>query len=46
MPSELAPFWLIHLFVGVLLPVMIYTGCCGLGDNRANPNTAAKDHQG
>ena len=28
--SEYLVFWLIHLFVGVILPLMIYSGCCGL----------------
>lgn len=23
-------FWLIHLFLGIVFPILVYTGCCGL----------------
>ena len=28
MPGEVTMFWLIHLFLGVVLPVMALVGCC------------------
>jgi hypothetical protein len=28
MGSEETVFWLIHLFVGVILPILVLTGCC------------------
>jgi len=28
MSTETAAFWLIHLFIGVVLPAMAYWGCC------------------
>jgi hypothetical protein len=28
MGSEETVFWLIHLFVGVVLPFLVLTGCC------------------
>ncbi len=32
MSSEILVFWLIHLFIGILLPLLAYLGCCGLND--------------
>jgi hypothetical protein len=28
MVTDVTFFWMIHLFVGILLPVMVYFGCC------------------
>lgn len=32
-------FWLIHLFLGVAFPFLVYTGCCGL-DKLTKPKEA------
>ncbi len=26
--SDITIFWLIHLFVGLVLPIFVFTGCC------------------
>jgi hypothetical protein len=28
MTTETGLFWLIHLFIGVVLPAMMFSGCC------------------
>jgi hypothetical protein len=28
--SDVTIFWLIHLFIGLLLPILIWRGCCGM----------------
>jgi len=28
MSEDVLVFWLIHLFIGLILPVMAYFGCC------------------
>jgi hypothetical protein len=32
MPGDVVMFWLIHLFLGVILPVMVLVGCCRRGE--------------
>lgn len=33
MVNEVTMFWLIHLFLGVIVPLMIYFNCCGMRDS-------------
>lgn len=28
MSGEILIFWLIHLFIGIMLPALAYMGCC------------------
>ena len=28
MPNDILMFWMIHLFLGILIPVLVLTGCC------------------
>lgn len=28
MPEDVMMFWLIHLFLGIIVPVLMLTGCC------------------
>jgi len=28
MSTEIGLFWLIHFFIGVVLPAMVFLGCC------------------
>ena len=28
--TDVTMFWLIHLFIGLLLPILIWRGCCGI----------------
>jgi hypothetical protein len=28
MSTEVMIFWLCHLFLGIVLPILVYTGCC------------------
>lgn len=32
MVDDVTMFWLIHLFLGVVVPLMIFFNCCGLRD--------------
>jgi hypothetical protein len=40
MSTEVAVFWLVHLFIGLLLPFMMYTGCCRNGEQAQAAPTA------
>ena len=35
MTTETGLFWLIHLFIGVVVPVMAFMGCCKEQDETA-----------
>lgn len=37
MTTEAGIFWLIHLFVGIVLPVMAFFGCCKEKDDSEIP---------
>lgn len=40
MGGEEQIFWLIHIFIGVMLPVFMFTGCCrGKENEEAKPNS-------
>jgi hypothetical protein len=28
MPNDVLMFWMVHLFLGILVPVLVLTGCC------------------
>lgn len=40
MSTEVAMFWLIHLVIGIVLPVLIFRGCCGIEPLIKEPATA------
>jgi hypothetical protein len=42
MPTEVAMFWLIHLAICIVLPVLIFRGCCGM-EPLIKDNTAADE---
>jgi hypothetical protein len=38
MSAEIGLFWLIHFFIGVVLPAMVFLGCC-MNKEDANSGT-------
>ncbi|MBI5957331.1 MAG: hypothetical protein HY866_01255 [Chloroflexi bacterium] len=41
MPDDVLMFWMIHLFLGILVPVLVLTGCCRRDEeNETNGSTA------
>lgn len=41
MTTEVLIFWLIHLFIGIVLPILVYTGCC-----QEKPEQKSAEQQG
>ncbi len=37
MSEEVLMFWLIHLFLGIIVPVLMLTGCCRENEKEAAP---------
>lgn len=44
MNEEVLLFWLIHLFIGIVLPALAYFGCCKGEDEQAQKKAQALQH--
>ena len=43
MNEEVLLFWLIHLFIGIVLPILAYSGCCKREDEQAQKKAQLLD---